>query len=60
MVGAGTPLFLVTGPDLVVKAEVLAQDAPELALDQKAIISGEVLGQDELIGTLGQIHPPRR
>ena len=39
------------------KAEVLAQDAPELALDQKAIISGEVLGQDELIGTLGQIHP---
>jgi HlyD family secretion protein len=57
VVGAGTPLFLVTGPDLVVKAEVLAQDAPELALDQKAIISGEVLGQDELIGTLGQIHP---
>ena len=57
VVGVGTPLFLLTIPNLVVKAEVLAQDAPDLALGQKAVISGEVLGEDELTGTLTQIHP---
>lgn len=57
VVGVGTPLFLLTTPNLVVKAEVLAQDAPDLALGQKAVISGEVLGEDELTGTLTQIHP---
>jgi HlyD family secretion protein len=55
--GAGTPLFLLTGSDLVVKAEVLAQDAPELAMEQKVLITGEVLGQQELTGIVSQIHP---
>ncbi|MFY9188711.1 MAG: HlyD family efflux transporter periplasmic adaptor subunit, partial [bacterium] len=57
VVGAGTPLLILTGPDLVVKAEVLAQDAPELAMRQEAIISGDVLGDGELIGIVDKIHP---
>ena len=41
----------------MVKAEVLAQDAPELAMRQEAIISGDVLGDGELIGIVDKIHP---
>ena len=55
--GAGAPLFKIAAPGLVVKAEVLAQDAPKLAPGQKAIISGEVLGGSVAAGTLARIHP---
>lgn len=53
----GTPLFLITTSDLIIKSEVLAQDAPKLALGQKAVISGEVLDGKKLTGTLTHIHP---
>lgn len=55
--GAGTPLIIIAGPDLIIKAEVLAQDAPELAEGQKAVISGEVLGNEKLTGRVSRIHP---
>ena len=55
--GAGTPLFKIASPSLVVKAEVLAQDAPKLIPGQEVIISGEVLGGSAVAGTLVRIHP---
>ena len=57
VVGAGTPLFLLAAPGLLVEAEVLAQDAPALAPGQKVLISGEVLRGGVLTGQVSRIHP---
>ncbi|HKM38930.1 MAG TPA: efflux RND transporter periplasmic adaptor subunit [bacterium] len=54
---AGAPLFSLAGSDLIVEAEVLAQDAPELALGQQVLISGEVLRGQELRGEISRIYP---
>ena len=57
MVGVGAPLFLLSTSDLMVSAEILAQDAPSLAGDQKVLISGEVLSTRVLPGKIKYIHP---
>jgi HlyD family secretion protein len=57
VVGAGTPLFLLHSAELMIEAEVLAQDAPELKVGQRVIISGTVLKERELVGSLAKIHP---
>lgn len=56
-VAAGMPLFLLQMPELLVRCEVLAQDAPALAPGQKVLLSGEALGGRKLSGILAKIHP---
>ena len=54
---AGAPLFSLAGSDLIVEAEVLAREAPELAPGQEVLISGEVLRGQGLRGEISRIYP---
>ncbi len=56
LVGAGSPIALLQSQDVMVEAEVLAQDAGSLALGQRVILTGDVL-QDSLEATISEIHP---
>ncbi|MFP4200334.1 MAG: efflux RND transporter periplasmic adaptor subunit [Bacillota bacterium] len=56
LVGAGSPIALLQSAEVLVEAEVLAQDAASLATGQRVILTGDVL-QESLDGTVSEIHP---
>ncbi len=56
LVAAGTPLFLLQSEAVHVEAEILAQDARSVALDQRVILSGDAL-DNEFEARVRRIHP---
>lgn len=56
-VGAGSALVVLHAGGLKVEAEVLARDAPEVALGQKALVSLQDAEGRKLAGTVVRIHP---
>ncbi len=55
-VGPGTPLVLLQSRELHVEAELLAQDAREVARGQQVIVGGDALAE-ETTAALTRIHP---
>ncbi len=56
MVAAGAPLALLQSREIRVEAEIIAQDARSVALDQRVILSGDALA-GEFEARISKIHP---
>ncbi len=57
VVSAGTPLFLLHTETMLVKIDVLAEDARQTEVGQLAMVSGDAVGDEEWEASVEKIHP---
>lgn len=57
VVSPGTPLFLLQSEEMQLRIEVLAGDAPEVAVGQRVLVTGDAVGDEEMTGSVRFIHP---